>query len=156
MCVETTSLSTSLLPTFAIQTAGDFELLKLIFAYQKNPNLEKYNKVLNYLIVINDSAQIKVDQITNETNLMITSIVDYEGQLLWCTGPKVLHQEVKLLYAELDSNYNIPYASVYKEFESGHKYSLSVAYSGLLTKNTTGFIIGSSSTPIPTPMPTPT
>ena len=144
MCVETTSLSTALLPTVAAQTAADFELLKLIFAYQKSPSLETYNKVQDYLVAVNDSAQIKMDQITDEKNLMITSIVDYEGQLLWSTAPKELHQEVKLLYAELDSNYNIPYASVYKEFENGHKYSLSVAYSGLLTKNTTGFIVGTA------------
>lgn len=147
MCVETTSLSTALLPSLAIQTSADFELWKLIFAYQKNPGLETYNKVQNYLIGINDSAQIKVDQITDNKFLMITSIVDYEGNLLWCTAPKILHQEVKLLYNQLDSNYNIPYASTYYEFENGHAYSLSIAYSGLLTKNTTGFIVGHNITP---------
>lgn len=83
MCITTTPLVTALLPSIALKLSSDINLLKLIFAYQKNPNNLNSNKIKLFLKKSSNQSVETIKMIYDSKFNVISTIMDYEGNLLW-------------------------------------------------------------------------
>ena len=134
MCTETQSLATALLPKFASDVGYDVLLMQLISDYQKNPGTETYKKVQDYLVKQRFGKQYINNTFNNDKvfSRIDLNILDYEDNLLWSTAPLENQDKIVLLYQASDYSPQATQGSVFKQFETGEKYSLSWVSGSLL------------------------
>jgi hypothetical protein len=129
MCIQTISLGTALLPKFSFDLSYDVKLLQLISAYQKTPGTETYDSVQNYLVQINIEKQSTLDTFNNDKvkfTVIRLHIADYEDNLLWSTAPLYQQDKIVLLTQSVIYTDQSTNGAVYKKFEDGSEFSLSV------------------------------
>ena len=129
MCIENISLGTALLPSFSFKLAYNVTLLQLLSAYQKNPGTETYEDVQKYLVEINIEKQDILNTFNNDKVKFTTiylHIGDYEDNLLWSTAPLYQQDKIVLLTQSVIYTDQSTNGAVYKKFEDGSEFSLSV------------------------------
>lgn len=138
MCIQTQSLGTALLPSFASSTGFNVTLMQLISAYQKNPGTSTYEAVQQFLLSQKLLNQTTLDSFNNDKTTFTTintHIFDYENNLLWSTSAITQQDRIVLLITASDYSSQSTQGSVYQKFQDGSVFSLSwVSGSGIFSQ----------------------
>ena len=144
MCIETQSLATALLPSFAQDVGYNVQLFQLISGYQKNPGTETYQAVQKFLLKKRNEQQKIMNTFYEGKpfNRIDLNILDYEDNLLWSTARLSNQDKIILLYQASEYSPQATQGSGFKQFETGEKYTLSFVSGAPLFPNGGALRIG--------------